>query len=100
MVLDAYDHTNVSERPIILINNYHNHRHPYLTMIILWDEKVNCLLSSRYDPLKVGLGEAGIPREEDDKEDSVSGLYSSYSSAWRSKSPRNKKRIKIQEMEG
>ena len=38
---DDYDHTNMADRPSILIDNYHNHRNPYLTMIYLWDEKVD-----------------------------------------------------------
>ena len=61
---DEYDHTNIVERPSILIDNYHNHRSPYLTMIYLWDEKVDFLLSSRYDPLTAGTGEAGMRRED------------------------------------
>ena len=30
---DEYDHTNMAERPIILIDNYHNHNNLYLTII-------------------------------------------------------------------
>ena len=67
---DEYDHTNMSERPSILINNYHTNKNPYLTMIYLWDEKVDFLLSSRYDPLNAGSGEAGMPRD-DEESDSV-----------------------------
>ena len=71
----------MAERPIILINNYHTHRQPYLTIIFLWDERVNFLLSSIYDPLKAGRGEAGIGNNNDDEDDtSMSGLSNSYSS--------------------
>ena len=68
---EDYDHTNMSDRPSILIDNYHTNKIPYLTMIYLWDEKVNFLLSSRYDPLNTGNGEAGIPRDDDDDNDGV-----------------------------
>ena len=69
--LDDYDHTNMAERLSILIDNHHNHKNPYLTMIYLWDEKVDFLISLRYDHLTTGMGEAGIPRDDDD--DSISG---------------------------
>ena len=41
-------------------------------MIYLWDEEVAFLLSSRYEPLKAGTGEAGMPRED---EESISESY-------------------------
>jgi len=34
-------------------------------MIFLWDEQVSFLLSSRYETLKAGTGEAGIPKDGD-----------------------------------
>ena len=74
----------MAERPSILINNYHTHRQQCLTMIFLWDERVSFLLSSRYDPLKAGRGEAGMGNNNDDEDDtSLSGLSSSYSSVKR-----------------
>lgn len=92
--VDDYDHTDVAEQPSILINNYHTHIHPYLTMIFLWDERVHFLLSSRYDPLKAGRGEAEIGNDEDDEDDnSMSGLSSAYTSANR-RSPMKKTRGK------
>ena len=92
--VDEYDHTDVAERPTILIDNYHTHRQPYLTMIFLWDERVNFLLSSRYDPLKAGTGEAGMEIDEDDEDDvSTSELSSSYSSA-RRRSPKKTRQMK------
>ena len=33
--LDDYDHTDIAEKPIILIDNYHNRKNPYLAMIYL-----------------------------------------------------------------
>ena len=67
---DSYDHTDVGSRPSILINNYHTHRQPYLTMIFLWDEQVSFLLSSRYEALNAGTGEAGMPKVGNDQVDS------------------------------
>ena len=68
----------MTERPSILIDNYHTHRQPYLTMIFLWDERVSFLLSSRYDPLKASTGEAGMGNGDDDADDtSMSGLSNS-----------------------
>ena len=77
---DEYDHTDMASRPSILINNYHNHKTPYLTMIYLWDEKVDFLLSSKYDPLDADTGEAGINQDE---EGSISGHTSSSMSTYR-----------------
>ena len=68
---ELYDHTDVAARPNIFVNNYHSHRQPYLTMIFLWDEAVNFLLSSRYDPMKAGTGEAGMPRGGENDSDSI-----------------------------
>ena len=85
---DEYDHTNMASRPSILINKYHTHKTPYLTMIYLWDEKVDFLLSSKYDPLDAGTGEAGINDEE-----SISG-HTSSSSSFRKRSPKPKIKIK------
>ena len=80
----------MAERPSILIDNYHNHRNPYLTMIYIWDEKLDCLLASRYDPLKAGSGEAAMPRHN---KESISALSRTTSSA-RKRSPRRKPKIR------
>ena len=58
--IDNYDHTDVSSRPAVLINGYCKQRIPYLTAIHLWDKSSDYLLSSRHDPLKIGLGEGGF----------------------------------------
>ena len=59
--LDDYDHTDVSNRPAILFDKYHNDSHkPYLTIIHLWDAATHHLLSSRYDPFCVRDGEIGM----------------------------------------
>ena len=63
--LDTYDHHDILNRPSILINNYHKHMYPYLTLIHLWDETKSFLLSSRYDPLNSGKGEVGLPRDDE-----------------------------------
>ena len=33
-------------------------------MIFLWDETKDLILASKYDPLKIGIGEAGISRND------------------------------------
>ena len=54
-------------------------------MIFLWDDRVSFLLSSRYDPLKAGTGEAGMQNDDDEDGTSLSDLLSSYSSVkWQS----------------
>ena len=57
---DAYDHTNVSSRPPILMNLYSSNRHPYITVIHLWDHLCDGLLSSKHNPIKIGRGEPGM----------------------------------------
>ena len=57
---DDYDHTDISSRPPILMNLYAKQKQPYVTLIYLYDKKSNHLLSSRYDPIKIGMGEPGI----------------------------------------
>ena len=67
--IDNYDHTDVSNRPAILFDKYHNDSHkPYLTIIHLWDAATHNLLSSRYDPFCVKGSEVGML--ENDSEDS------------------------------
>ena len=85
-----YDHHDVSSRPIILINEYHNHRYPYLTMIYLWDEMVDFLLSSRCDLLNVGKGDVGMPCEDDTESAPSSSAPSRRSKSPKSKPPRHK----------
>ena len=58
--LDNYDHTNVITRPVVLINRNCKQRIPYLTVIHLWGKCSDYLLSSRHEPLKIGLGERGF----------------------------------------
>ena len=55
-----YDHTDISSRPSILIDGYAKHK-KYLTMIFLWDERKDYILASKYNPINIGMGEAGIP---------------------------------------
>ena len=56
----VYDHTDISSRPSILIDGYAKHK-KYLTMIFLWDERKDYILASKYNPINIGMGEAGIP---------------------------------------
>ena len=64
--LDNYDHTNVITRPVVLINRNCKQRIPYLTVIHLWGKCSDYLLSSRHDPLKIGLGEGGFEGASDE----------------------------------
>ena len=64
--MEQYNHSNVRERPHILINNYNKKR--YLTIIFLWDEEKDYIIGSKYDPLKIGIGEAGLIDTEDGTE--------------------------------
>ena len=54
-----YDHSEVSSRPSILMDGY-SRKKKYLTVIFMWDEIVDFILSSKYDPLDKGTGEAGL----------------------------------------
>ena len=65
-----YDHSEVSSRPSILMDGY-SRKKKYLTVIFMWDEKVDYILSSKYDPLDKGTGEAGL---RDDGDTSLSEL--------------------------
>ena len=66
IISDEYDHTNIKTQPVILLNGYCGHRTPYLTIVHLRDKKYDYLLSSRYDPLYIGAGKAGIVANNDD----------------------------------
>ena len=78
-----YDHTDVGARPAILIQGYCTQRIPYLTIIHLWDKMGDYLLSSRHDPLSIGMGEPGI---------STDSAMSSLTGAGGKSSPNKKKR--------
>ena len=93
---DEYDHSNMVESPSILIDNYYTHTIPYLTMIYLWDEKVDFVLSSKYNPLMTGTGEVGMPK---DAEERISVLSSTTSSA-RKRFPKRKIKIRKDEKNG
>ena len=42
---DNYDHTEISSRPEILLNLYEKQREPYITLIHIWDNNLDMLLS-------------------------------------------------------
>ena len=63
--LAVYDHTDVSNRPAILMDGY-TKKKPYLTVIYMWDKVHDLILSAKYDPLKKSRGEAGLRRDTDD----------------------------------
>ena len=62
--LTIYNHSEVSSRPSILMDGYSREK-KYLRVIFMWDEIVDFILSSNYDPLDKGTGEAGL-RENGD----------------------------------
>ena len=65
VIAEEYDHSNVKDRPSVLIDNYSKTK--YLTIIFLWDEEKDYILGSKYNPFSIGIGEAGI----NDKDDST-----------------------------
>ena len=69
-----YDHTIIADRPPILIDGYAKKR-KYITIMFLLDSKKDLLLASKYDPVKIGMGEAGVGREDDS-----SNIYASQKS--------------------
>ena len=64
VIVEEYDHSNVKERPSILIDNYSKKK--YLTIIFLWDEEKDYILGSKYNPVSIGIGEAGIINMEEE----------------------------------
>ena len=76
--LSDYDHTLVASRPAIMFENYINdsaNKKPYLTIIHMWDDVHQNLLSSKFDPFNVegGGGEIGCDSgsSEDECQDST-----------------------------
>ena len=59
----------------------------YLTVMYMWDEKMDFILSATYDPLRLGRGEAGLARIDNNEEVSMSGLSSLCSKTSRRSSP-------------
>ena len=55
----VYDHCDVASRPSILMEGYAK-RKSYLTVIFMWDEKKEYILSSKYTPVRKGRSEAGL----------------------------------------
>ena len=89
-----YDHSNIKNRPSILIDNYTN-RKKYLTVIFLLDETKDYILGSKYDPVTIGLGEAGMQRNSSDG--SLSGITNSSESVSKAATRRNKIEKKAEE---
>ena len=58
--IDSYDHTDVANRPAVMIESYAKQKTPFLTVIHLWDQMSDYLLSSKHDPLNLGTGEPGM----------------------------------------
>ena len=63
IIVEEYDHADVNARPSVLIDNYS--RKKYLTIIFLWDKEKDYILGSKYNPLNIGIGEAGVIDAED-----------------------------------
>ena len=84
--LDTYDHTIVTNRPAICIENYNQDvvKQPYLTIIHMWDEMSINLLSSKYDPFVKEAGEIGM-RSSSEEELNTESASSSTPSTSRKK---------------
>lgn len=89
--MDQYDHTIVSNRSVIIFDNYHNdsNRKLYLMIIRLWDDISHNLLSSRYDPFQIKGGEIGVEDSSCDNS-SISSVSKDVSSSTSSLKKRNK----------
>ena len=70
----VYDRSDIKMGPSILIDNYAKKK-KYLTMIFLWDEVKEYIRASKCDPLKIGMGEAGLTIVLDD--DDISAIANS-----------------------
>ena len=91
----VYDHSDISMRPSILIDNYAKKK-KYLTMIFLWDETKDFILASKYDRLKIGVGEAGVAGRFDE-EDDMSGITNSLTTPSNATHSSTKKRESVDE---
>ena len=69
---ENYDHTDVTNRPLILFNIYTMSKQPFLTGIRLQDNAVDNILCAKYDPISIGTGEVGMENESVDDNNSVS----------------------------
>ena len=65
-------------------------------MIFLWDETKEFILASKYDRLKIGLGEAGMTGRFDDDDD-ISGISNSIASPSKSTKGSGKKKCTVEE---
>ena len=63
--IDNYDHTDVANKPAVMLESYGKQKSPFLTVIYLWDKMSDYLLSSKHDPLKLGNGEPGMNNTQD-----------------------------------
>ena len=91
--LETYDHTIVSDRPPILIENYicDAVKKTYLTVIHMWDDLSHNLLSSKFDPFVTKGGEVGVALSSDEEINSPSQANESLNTS-NKKSKRTKKR--------
>jgi len=90
---DTYDHINISPRPAVTMEGYCPQKVPFLTVIFMWDKKVDFLLSSRHDPITIGLGEPGMSTVSIDNVDNVSAITSdTCTGSPRRRGPNNKKK--------
>ena len=86
--LETYDHTIVSKRPAICIENYNRDviKNPYLTIIHMWDEMSINLLSSKHDPFQKQTGKIGMESSSEDEVTSTIASSSTASSSRKTKS--------------
>lgn len=57
---DTYSNTTIATCPAIMMEGYCTQRVPCLTIIFLQDKIVGVLLSSRHNPISIGVGEPGM----------------------------------------
>ena len=91
----VYDHSDIKMRPSILIDNY-SKKKKYLTMIFLWDETNDFILASKYESLKIGLGEAGLDGRFDNDDD-ISVISNSITSPSKSRKVKPTKSVTVEE---
>lgn len=86
--LETYDHSIISKRPAICIENYNQDviKKPYLTIIHMWDEMSINLLSSKHDPFEKQTGEIGMESSSEDEVTSTVASSSTASSSRKTKS--------------
>ena len=83
----VYEHTNISDRPEILIDDYAKKKR-YLTVIFMWDQLQGEIPAWKFNPVNLVLGETGC-RDDADETRTVSSMDKS-KATFKSKSAASK----------